>query len=105
MPFQSDKTRDSPEREVDDVEMSTEDQNEVHKEWQDTTSSVLMGNNSFIGEEPVSSLYILLVDFCFILYSTMLKNYCRFLSTGCFSLPLSLPVTSLTVYFYRRSGH
>ena len=39
--------------------MSTEDQDEVGKEWQDTTSSVFMGNNpsSAGGVEDVSIMY------------------------------------------------
>ena len=39
--------------------MSTEDQDEVGKEWQDTISSVFMGNNpsSAGGVEDVSIMY------------------------------------------------
>lgn len=59
MRFQPDKTQSSPEKETNDDEMSTEDQDEVWKEWQDTISSVFMGNNpsSAGGVEDVSIMY------------------------------------------------
>ncbi len=55
--FQSDETQDNPAKETNDVEMSSEDQDPVRKEWQDTTSSVFMGNNPSFADEQVNLLY------------------------------------------------
>ncbi len=56
--FQTDETQVNPAEETNNVEMSTEDQDPVRKEWQDTTSSVFMGNNPSFAGEHVSLLHL-----------------------------------------------